>query len=488
MISSRKILLALSALAIGTMAHAAEFKAGEVIVKYKDGVSRTRIQMNSFYDALGVKSVKHFHGIMEGLDQLVLKDGVKVEDAVHDLSQNGLVEWAQPNYILHALPIDVMRKKHPAPQPADPNPFPTDIPCLFPGIPFPPGCKDADPNPNPTPTDSPTPDPTTSPPSATRPELQPAPAEVSPAVADPQAAKLWGMAKISADKVWTKSRGTKNFLVADIDTGIDYNHEDLAFNVYRGKNADGTVNIGWDYVHNDGLPFDDQGHGTHTAGTIGAVGGNGVGVSGVNQHVSIMAVKFLSADGSGTTADAIRAIDYAVTNGAKVLNNSWGGYGDDDNKGLEAAIQRAEQKGVLFVVAAGNGDPNTGTAIDNDGSNPSYPAGFHDDNIISVAASDESDALTYFSNYGKKSVHLAAPGVNILSTWPGNQYKEEAGTSMACPHVAGAAALLWSEHPSWDYKKVKQVLMDTTDKLASLKDKTISGGRLNIQKALRSTD
>ncbi|MGZ3708745.1 MAG: S8 family serine peptidase, partial [Bdellovibrionota bacterium] len=109
-------------------------------------------------------------------------------------------------------------------------------------------------------------------------------------------------------------------------------------------------------------------------------------------------------------------------------------------------------------------------------------------NIISVAASDESDALTYFSNYGKKSVHLAAPGVNILSTWPGNQYKEEAGTSMACPHVAGAAALLWSEHPSWDYKKVKQVLMDTTDKLASLKDKTISGGRLNIQKALRSTD
>jgi subtilisin family serine protease len=240
---------------------------------------------------------------------------------------------------------------------------------------------------------------------------------------------------------------------------------------------------GFDFVHNDGLPFDDQEHGTHTAGTIGAVGGNGVGVSGVSQVVSLMALKFISRDGSGTTADAIRAIDYAIAHGAKVLSNSWGGQGDPDNKALYEAIDRARVKGVLFVAAAGN------SSADNDSpDSASYPAAFDNDNLISVAATDREDSLAYFSNFGKKTTHLAAPGDKIYSTVPGDRYKAMSGTSMACPHVAGAAALVWSKHPDWDYKRVKKALLSTVDALPSLSDKVISGGRLNVLKALKYDD
>ncbi len=187
-------------------------------------------------------------------------------------------------------------------------------------------------------------------------------------------------------------------------------------------------------------------------------------------------------DGSGTTADAIRAIDYAIGHGAKVLSNSWGGKSDGDNQALSDAIDRARAKGVLFIAAAGN------DGSDNDGNDPDYPASFKQDNMIAVAATDEQDTLAFFSNYGKTTTHLAAPGVNVYSTVPGNKYASLSGTSMACPHVAGAAALLWSMHPNWDYKKVKQVLLDTVDPIASLKDKTVTGGRLNILRALRSTE
>ena len=146
-------------------------------------------------------------------------------------------------------------------------------------------------------------------------------------------------------------------VVAVIDTGIDYNHEDLSFNVWRNPNPTKGDVVGFDFIHNDGIPYDDQGHGSHCAGTIGAVGGNGVGVSGVNQRVSIMGVKFLSAEGSGTTEGAIQAIDYAVEHGAKVLSNSWGGPSDGSNNALQDSIKRAQDKGVLFIAAAGNDGP-----------------------------------------------------------------------------------------------------------------------------------
>jgi subtilisin family serine protease len=201
-----------------------------------------------------------------------------------------------------------------------------------------------------------------------------------------------------------------------------------------------------------------------------------------------MALKFLAADGSGETAGAVKAIDYAIAHGAKVLSNSWGGPADATNQALLDAINRANAAGVLFVAAAGNGDAMGNPQNNDDPNSASYPAAFTTDNMIAVAATDETDTIAFFSNYGAKSVHLAAPGVNVYSTMPGNKYGKESGTSMACPHVSGAAALVWAAHPNWDYKKVKQVLMDTTDKIPSLAGKTITGGRLNVLNALRSTD
>lgn len=486
---ARSAMIAAIAVTVGLSASAmaSEFKDGEVIVKYKDGVTRSRIQMNALYDAAGVKSVRHFKGTMKGLDHVILAENVKVQDAIAAFESSGAVEFAQPNYILRALPIAQVERRNEAGIPCIPG-FDIPgcdagggeggkIPCFIPGLPFPPGCEDGDSGGNPIPGNPGNPP-------AGRPALAPAPADVNPPVVDPDLGKAYGLAKIGATDAWTGYRGSKDFVVAVIDTGIDYNHEDLAFNVWRKTDASGKETAGYDFVHNDGLPFDDQGHGTHTAGTVGAVGGNGKGVSGVAQRVSIMGLKFLSAEGSGTSSDAIRAIDFAITNGARVLSNSWGGTGDDNNKALYEAIERAKAKNVLFIAAAGN----DGKDNDKHNGQESYPAAFDNDNLISVAATDNKDSLAFFSNYGKKSTHLAAPGVNIYSTIPGNKYKQNSGTSMACPHVAGAAALLWSRHPGWDYKKVKETLLGSTDKVGALADKTISGGRLNILKALRSTE
>ena len=200
-------------------------------------------------------------------------------------------------------------------------------------------------------------------------------------------------------------------------------------------------------------------------------------MSGVNQRVSIMALKFLSGEGSGDTAGAIKAVDYAIEHGAKVLSNSWGGRGDDDNKGLRDAIKRAEDKDVLFIAAAGN----DGTNNDND---PVYPAAFNAPNMLTVAATDSKDALAYFSNTGAKSVHVGAPGLDVYSTVPGNKYAKLSGTSMACPHVAGAAALVWSTNPKMTYKEVKDKLMNSVDKIPALAGKTVTGGRINVAKAV----
>lgn len=313
-----------------------------------------------------------------------------------------------------------------------------------------------------------------------RPAIQSLVPQEVPYKVDPKLSKLYGISKIGALSAWSVSQGSKSIIVAAIDTGVDYNHEDLAFNMWRNPNPTRGDLVGYDFVHKDGLPYDDNEHGTHTAGTIGAVGGNGVGISGVSQRVSLMALKFLSGEGDGTTADAIRAIDYAVGHGAKVLSNSWGSPGEHggDNQLLLEAIERARAKDVLFITAAGN-DGN-----DNDGPEADFPAGFATDNQISVAATDADDELAEFSNYGKRTTHLAAPGVDIYSTVPNGKYKVMSGSSMACPHVAGAAALLWSIHPTWNYKQVKAALLNSVDKLSGLADKVISGGRLNIDRAM----
>lgn len=311
---------------------------------------------------------------------------------------------------------------------------------------------------------------------------------------DPMFSSQWALANnqtgadIRALAAWNVNTNASNITVAVIDTGIDYAHSDLAANMWRNSreipnnglddDANGYVDdvYGYDFANNDSDPIDDHGHGTHVAGIIGAVANNGRGIAGVAWNVRLMAVKFLSANGTGTVADAVRAIDYAVQMGAHIINASWGGAGYSSI--LAQAISRAENAGVLFVTAAGNNGTN------NDHS-PTYPASFANTNILAVAASDRNDNLATFSNFGPSTVHLAAPGVGILSTLPNHGYASWSGTSMAAPHVSGAAALLWAKHPDWNFRQVRDRLLQTVDPLPSLQRKVLTGGRLNLERALQ---
>ncbi|MEY3902936.1 MAG: hypothetical protein RL189_2242 [Pseudomonadota bacterium] len=304
---------------------------------------------------------------------------------------------------------------------------------------------------------------------------------------DPLMNKVYGVQKIQSLAAWTKSAGSENVIVADIDTGIDYNHPDLINNMWRnvkeiaddGRDNDGNGYtddvLGWDFTNKESLPWDDNGHGTHTSGSIAATGGNGIGISGVAQRASLMALKFLDGEGSGTTEDAILAIRYAINNGASILSNSWGG--DEYSKALEDAISEAAARNVLFVAAAGNDGTNNDTL-------PMYPAAYNLPNVIAVAASDSQDKLADFSNYGVNSVHLAAPGDYIYSTLPEGKYGVNSGTSMACPHVAGAAALLKAYRPGLSAIDIKRILLQSVDKVPDYADKIASGGRLNVDRAL----
>ena len=232
---------------------------------------------------------------------------------------------------------------------------------------------------------------------------------------------------------------------------------------------------GWDFVNHDNNPTDDNSHGTHVSGTIGAVGNNNLGVVGVNWNVKIMALKFLNASGSGSTADALSATLYAANKGAAVSNNSWGGGGADQS--LLDAIEYGASHGMLFVAAAGNNNSNNETA-------PFYPASYNSDVIASIAATDHNDARASFSNYGATTVDLGAPGVNILSTIPGNSYAPFNGTSMATPHVSGAAALLKAHFPSATAYGLKALLMRSVDPKPSMQGITVTGGRLNVFNAV----
>jgi serine protease len=306
---------------------------------------------------------------------------------------------------------------------------------------------------------------------------------------DPSMGSLWGLNQIRAPEAWNTSTGTGHTIVAVIDTGVAYNHPDLQANMWRNAgeiagngiddDRDGYVDdiYGYDFANNDANPMDDNGHGTHVSGTIGAVGDNGIGVAGVNQHVKIMALKFLDSSGSGYLSNAVRALNYAVAKGAKVVNASFGGGGYD--AAMATALTNARAKSVIVVAAAGNDGTN------ND-SSPSYPANYAGDNLVAVAATDSSDKLASFSNYGKTTVDIAAPGVSILSTLPNGKYGTYSGTSMATPHVAGALALVWDAHPTWTYKQVISAVLDTADRVPSLTGKVVSG-RLNVARAIASS-
>ncbi|MEG4845615.1 S8 family serine peptidase [Microcoleus sp. F10-C6] len=315
---------------------------------------------------------------------------------------------------------------------------------------------------------------------------------------------LWGLnntgtsggtadADIDAPQAWDIQTGSSNVVVAVIDSGVDYNHEDLAANIWNnsgeiaGNGIDDDGNgyrddvRGYDFSNNDSNPMDDNGHGSHVAGTIGAVGNNNLGVAGVNHTVRIMPLKFLSASGTGSVANSARAIRYATDKGADVINYSAGGYapsGFDPLSDVEYdAISDANDAGVLFIAAAGN-------ESNNNDSNPVYPANFNLPNVISVAATDRNDLLASFSNFGSVTVDLGAPGVDILSSIPGNAYGLNSGTSMASPHVAGAAAVLLAQDPTLTVTQLKNTILSTVDPIPSLAGRTLTGGRLNLRNAL----
>lgn len=306
----------------------------------------------------------------------------------------------------------------------------------------------------------------------------------------------YGPAKIGAQVAWNVTTGNPNFVVGVIDSGVDYRHPDLAANIWTnpgeiagdGIDNDGNGYIddvrGWDFANNDNDPMDDDDHGTHVAGILGAVGDNGAGVAGVNWNVKIMPLKFLTPVG-GRTSDAIAAINYSVRMGVKVTNNSWGGGGF--NPALAKAIGGAQAAGQIFVAAAGNGGPD-GIGDDND-LTPDYPTEYSRtyNNVVSVAATDSDDLLGSFSNFGAATVTLAAPGVGILSTRPGGAYQYLDGTSMAAPQVAGAIALYWGANPSLTYTQVIDRLKSTVDKVAALDGKVATGGRLNVANMLGAT-
>ncbi|HVJ64486.1 MAG TPA: S8 family serine peptidase [Bdellovibrionota bacterium] len=313
---------------------------------------------------------------------------------------------------------------------------------------------------------------------------------------DPKFAELWGMlnvgqqdsdkvagvagADIDATQAWELGTGSKDVVVAIIDTGIDYNHPDLVDNVWSAPHPDpavGGVIHGYNAINGSYDPMDDNEHGTHCAGTIGGVGNNGIGVTGVSWNVSMMGVKFLSGSGSGTLADAIKAIDFATSQNVDVMSNSWGGGGF--SQALKESIERASEKGIVFVAAAGNSSADNDTA-------PAYPATYDVPNVISVAATTNLDTLASFSSYGKRTVHVAAPGHNIVSTTPNNTYASFSGTSMATPHVSGAVALFKSQRGAgMSPTQIREEIQKTAERVNSLKKKVAFGGsRLNVYNLL----
>ena len=402
-----------------------EFKEGELLVKFHPGVSSGKITRAQ--SRIGLKTLKHYSNV--GVYRLGIENpALSVKVAAKLLSMRPEVLYAEPNYRLSIAAV---------------------------------------------------PD-------------------------DPRFAELWGLnntgqtggtadADIDAPEAWDITTGSSDIVVAVIDTGVDYTHADLAANMWmnpgetpgNGEDDDGNGYIddvyGIDAVNNDSDPDDDHSHGTHCSGTIGGVGDNGVGVAGVNWSVKIMALKFLDASGSGLTDDAIECVDYAVmmktTYGVnlKLTSNSWGGGGF--SQALKDAIEASGNAGMLFIAAAGN------DGLDNDLS-PHYPSSYDLAGIIAVAATDHNDQLASFSCYGATSVDLAAPGVDILSTTPSNTYALKDGTSMATPHVAGAAALLWASDPALGNMDVKDILLAEADLVPALAGKMVSEGRLNVFNAI----
>lgn len=325
---------------------------------------------------------------------------------------------------------------------------------------------------------------------------------------DPQIAANYGLvdngsgSDVKVRQAWKINYSCRPIRIAVIDTGVDRNHPDLKSNLWRNpgevgfdsrgrrketngmdddKNGFADDVIGWDFVDDDNNPEDTHGHGTHVAGIIGAVGGNGIGTSGVCANAKLMILKYYSARASGkeNLRSSIRALKYAIRMRAKVINYSGGGSSASGDE--KEILNIARKRGIIVVAAAGNGHHNTDWSS-------YYPASYDLDNIITVAATNYRGEIASTSNYGSRVVDLAAPGEQIYSTLPGGRYGKMTGTSQATPFVTGAVGLLWSTYPHLTVAEVKERILSSIDPLSrSDHKKVLSGGKLNIYRALLAT-
>lgn len=319
---------------------------------------------------------------------------------------------------------------------------------------------------------------------------------------DPAIAQAWGLKKADAARAWSVTKGSREILVAVIDTGVDIKHEDLKDNIWKNPGESGLDSKGrdkasnkvdddkngyvddvhgWNFVANNNVLNDNHGHGTHIMGIIAAQANNSKGIVGIAPEVSVMTLKYFDplSPGSDNLKNTIKSIQYAVKMGAMIINYSGGGleYSQDEFD----AVNEARKKGILFVAAAGNEKSNSDKF-------PYYPADYNLDNIISVTAFNPAVEVLSSSNWGTESVHIAAPGQNVISTLPGNAYGFMTGTSQATAFVTGGAALIMSHKSGFKYGDVKKYILSTGDALASLADKTRTSRKLNLYKALTILD
>lgn len=449
----KKMLLGLSTIAMTTslMAGVAPHVPGEIVVKFKAGKGKNFL-MNKSAALLGITSERNISLTYGTLSVLKINNDKSLTSVLASLKNNPEVEYAEPNFIYS---IDPIKEQNAISKKLLKSPF-TDFTR--------------------TTTD------------------------------DPDFGKLWGLrntgsnepkgtagvegADINVLKAWDISTGSKQIKIAVIDTGVDYTHPDLKGNMWVNKNEipgngidddkNGFIDdvYGYDFANNDSDPMDGNGHGSHCSGTIGATHNNKVGVAGVMENVSIMAVKFLGDDGSGTLEAAVKAIDYATMMNVDLMSNSWGGGGRSE--ALLEAINRASDKGIIFTAAAGNSSSNNDSV-------PSYPASYESPNIVSVAALTAQNTLASFSSYGRTTVHIAAPGHNILSTVNGGKYDVYSGTSMATPHVSGVLGLLLAKEGRMPHSVLRERLTMTGVPVAGLRGKTLTASRIDAYNLLTDT-
>lgn len=289
--------------------------------------------------------------------------------------------------------------------------------------------------------------------------------------------KNWGLYAIHAIEAWNISEGSKNVVVATIDTGLDTEHNDIVGNIWHDPGLESLY--GWDFIRNKANPPDEHGHGTHISGIIGAVLDTRAGISGVAHKVSIMSVRYYSESNPGyiNLSNTVRAIEWAVDHGAKIINYSGGG--PEFNEAEYLALRKAENNGVLVVAAAGNERQDTDKV-----EHYYYPAAYHLSNIISVAATNRSDTLISSSNWGKVRVDVAAPGDAIYSTLPGRRFGQMSGTSQATAFVTGLAVLLLAKNPTLTPDQIRSIIIQSVDLIPQLENKVYSGGRINAYSAL----